>query len=141
MNSAPGRERHFQQTLAAPFTFQGLGLHTGEPTRITAHPADVNNGRRFLRGGITIPGQAEYVSDTLRCTTLTNRGVSVSTVEHILSALFAFNVDNVVIEVDGPSHDIRVEEDKKRDEYLKTQGFEMMRFSNQDVRKAFIITH
>ena len=47
---------------------------------------------------------------------------------------FACLKARLVIEIDGDSHDIRVEEDKRRDEYLKEQGFTVMRFSNQDVR-------
>ena len=66
------------------------------------HPADADTGRVFRAGGVTIPARADFVVNTTRCTTLGRESVRISTVEHLLSALHGFCIDNAVIEVDGP---------------------------------------
>jgi UDP-3-O-[3-hydroxymyristoyl] N-acetylglucosamine deacetylase len=91
-----------QQTLSNPFSLEGVGIHTGSPSRVTVNPAEPDAGRIFLVNGTVIPARAQYVVDTTRCTTLGRDGVRVSTVEHLLSALAGCGVDNCVIEVDGP---------------------------------------
>lgn len=91
-----------QQTLAGTFTLQGVGIHTGEQGRITVHPAEIDTGRVFQVGTVTIPARTEFVTDTSRSTRLGRNGVSVSTVEHLLSALHAWGVDNARIVVEGP---------------------------------------
>ena len=90
-----------QQTLAASFTLAGVGIHTGEAGRIRVHPAAVNSGRVFRIGETLIPAKVEKVVDTTRCTTLAHDSVTISTVEHILSALAGLNIDNATIEVEG----------------------------------------
>lgn len=91
-----------QQTLAGAFTLEGVGIHTGAYGRITVTPAEIDTGRVFVAGGVTIPARAEFVTDTSRSTRLGRDGVTVSTVEHLLSALHAWGVDNARIEVEGP---------------------------------------
>ncbi|HLK59614.1 MAG TPA: UDP-3-O-acyl-N-acetylglucosamine deacetylase [Chthonomonadaceae bacterium] len=91
-----------QRTLAAPFTVEGVGIHTGVVSRVTAHPADTDTGRVFQTGRVLIPARAEYVVDTARCTTLGSEGARISTVEHLLSALMGFSIDNALIVVEGP---------------------------------------
>lgn len=91
-----------QQTVAGSFTLEGIGIHTGKQGHITVYPADVDTGRIFQVGGITIPAQARFVTDTSRSTRLGRDGVTVSTVEHLLSALHAWGVDNARIVVEGP---------------------------------------
>ena len=59
-----------QQTLKQAFTLEGVGIHTGEPGRITVHPAEADTGRVFRIGEVTLPARTEYVLDTSRCTTL-----------------------------------------------------------------------
>jgi UDP-3-O-[3-hydroxymyristoyl] N-acetylglucosamine deacetylase len=74
--------------------------------QVTLRPARINSGVVFvLREGarsIEIPARSRYVSSTSHATTLSRVGASVTTVEHILAALYAFGVGNVRIEVDGP---------------------------------------
>lgn len=95
----------FQQTLAQPFSFSGTGIHTGTQASVTVHPADVDTGRsirvRSHTNSYTIPARADYVVDTTRCTTLGVAGHRVHTVEHLLSALYAYQIDNALIELDG----------------------------------------
>ena len=91
-----------QQTIAKSFTLKGVGIHTGAFGRVTVHPADADSGRVFRVGNVTIPARANFVVDTTRCTTLGAEGIRVSTVEHLLSALHGFCIDNAIMEVEGP---------------------------------------
>ena len=91
-----------QQTLAGTFALEGVGIHTGAQGRVTVTPAEAGAGRVFRVGSVTIPARAEFVIDTSRSTRLGRDGATVSTVEHLLSALHAFGVDNAVIVVEGP---------------------------------------
>ncbi len=92
-----------QQTLREPLAFAGVGLHTGVDANLRLLPADGGNGRTFrLGGGVAFPALAEYVVDTRRATVLGHGGATVSTIEHVMSALLAMEVDNVTLEVDGP---------------------------------------
>lgn len=95
-----------QQTICAPITLQGKGLHTGAAINLTILPGEPNTGRVFqrtdLEGQPTIEALADYVSKTNRGTVLTKGGVDVCTVEHCLSALYAMGVDNALIQLDAP---------------------------------------
>ena len=92
----------YQQTLQGRISFSGTGLHTGRKTKATIEPAEPDSGLVFrLEGGVRIPALAEYVTDTSRATVLGSNGVTVSTVEHLLSALRGMGVDNALIDVEG----------------------------------------
>jgi UDP-3-O-acyl N-acetylglucosamine deacetylase len=93
-----------QHTLGETVTFEGPGLHTGVAGRVRVVPQEPGAGLRFrLDGGrVEFPAAAEYVVETRRATVIGRDGASVSTVEHLLSALFALGIDNAVIEVEGP---------------------------------------
>lgn len=89
--------------------FDGVGLHTGEPATVTVEPAEPESGIVFVlrsphdRGAIvSVPAVAENVIDTSRATVIGLDGASVSTTEHLLSALFASGVSNARIVVEGP---------------------------------------
>ncbi len=92
-----------QRTVEAPSSYEGIGLHTGNPTIITFLPAPINSGISFVRkdlpGSPGIPALIDYVSDSLRGTTLKLGGVSVHTVEHVLAALAGLQIDNVTVEL------------------------------------------
>jgi UDP-3-O-[3-hydroxymyristoyl] N-acetylglucosamine deacetylase len=98
----------WQHTLETPFTLQGVGVHSGNTATIRVKPAPASSGIVFVRTDITdkfnaIPARWDCVTDTRLCTVLANRqGVSVSTVEHLLSAFAALGVDNAVVDIDGP---------------------------------------
>jgi len=95
-----------QQTLAAPISFSGKGLHTGVHVSMTVNPAPDNSGIVFRRIDLentpTVPALCEYVTDTSRGTTIEKGEAKISTVEHILSALWSMGVDNAVIDIDAP---------------------------------------
>jgi UDP-3-O-[3-hydroxymyristoyl] N-acetylglucosamine deacetylase len=100
VKSSAGRE---QQTLRGPCAFEGVGLHTGASARVVLHPQPPGSGIVFrLDGGLTFPARAEYIVDTQRATVLGAAGRTVSTVEHLLSALRGLDVDNALVDVDGP---------------------------------------
>lgn len=91
-----------QRTLRERIAFSGVGLHTGRATRAIVDPAEPDTGIVFhLPGGTRIPALAEYVVDTSRATVLGEGGVTVSTVEHLLSALRGMGIDNAYIAVEG----------------------------------------
>lgn len=92
----------YQTTLRDAFEFEGVGLHTGEPCRIEARPAPAGSGLRFTTGRVEIPALSEYVVETARATVLGKDGATISTVEHLLSALFGSGIANAAIYVEGP---------------------------------------
>ena len=91
-----------QATLRDTVRFDGIGLHTGERTSAEVRPTQAGDGISFLLGETRVPALAEYVVDTSRATVLGRAGRTVSTTEHILSALFAIGVTNAEIVVEGP---------------------------------------
>jgi UDP-3-O-[3-hydroxymyristoyl] N-acetylglucosamine deacetylase len=95
-----------QRTIRQKVTVEGIGLHTGAPTKLTFCPAPEDTGiyfvRRDLPGSPAISTQAERVKATTMATTLGGDAFSVSTVEHCLSTLAALRIDNLFIELDGP---------------------------------------
>ena len=97
-----------QQTFATSVQCDGISLHQGTTVRMTLKPAPENHGIWFKRTDIADAEQAmvkadyRYVSDTRLCTVLENAyGVKVSTVEHLMAALWGCGVDNALIEIDG----------------------------------------
>ncbi|MDU8928898.1 UDP-3-O-acyl-N-acetylglucosamine deacetylase [Alisedimentitalea sp. MJ-SS2] len=97
-----------QTTIKSPAVFQGVGLHSGKRTRMVIRPASAEHGIWFKRsdirlGDALIPARWDAVEQTPLCTLLVNdRGVSVSTVEHVMAALAGCGVHNALIEIDGP---------------------------------------
>ena len=95
-----------QNTIGGVLSFSGKGLHTGAKVTMTVHPAPANHGIVFRRidieGQPTVPALCDYVTDTARGTTIERDGARVSTVEHIMSALWTMGVDNALIDIDGP---------------------------------------
>ncbi|MBQ3251605.1 MAG: UDP-3-O-acyl-N-acetylglucosamine deacetylase [Bacteroidales bacterium] len=85
--------------------FEGKGLHTGRVARMTVSPAPADTGIVFKRTDIgqdaLVEALAENVSSTARSTTISKGDASVSTIEHILSALTGMGVDNALIEIDN----------------------------------------
>ncbi len=98
-----------QTTLRDAITLAGYGVHTAGAATVVMRPAAVNHGVVFLRKGLEggiqrrIPARYGNVSMTELCTVLGDPGFgAVSTVEHIMAALYGLDVDNVLIEIDGP---------------------------------------
>jgi UDP-3-O-[3-hydroxymyristoyl] N-acetylglucosamine deacetylase len=95
-----------QRTIRKKIKVEGVGLHTGEPASVTFCPAPPNTGiyvvRADLPGSPAISVQARHVRATQLATVLGGPAFSVSTVEHCLSSLAAFRIDNLFIELSGP---------------------------------------
>ena len=95
-----------QKTVNDPLSIKGIGLHTGEPVNIKINPAEPNTGIFFKRTDLNnnnyIIPSVFNVTNTSFCTTVSNEfGVKVSTVEHLMGALFGLGVDNALIEIDS----------------------------------------
>lgn len=95
-----------QNTLASSVSFQGIGTHSAQQITMTIHPAEADAGIVFARKDMpespVIPARWDHVSDTMLCTKISNEeGASVSTIEHVMAALYACNIDNAYIEIDG----------------------------------------
>lgn len=92
-----------QCTLKNIIRATGVGLHTGKKVYLTLKPAPVNTGIIFRRVDlepvVEIPAHAENVGDTLLSTSLAKDGVSISTVEHLLSAFAGLGIDNAYVDV------------------------------------------
>ena len=93
-----------QQTLASPIVFSGVGLHTGASVTLKVLPAPQDTGIVFQRidlDNFQIEATIKNVAHVSYATTLLKQGVLISTVEHLLSSLYIFGVDNAVIELDN----------------------------------------
>jgi UDP-3-O-[3-hydroxymyristoyl] N-acetylglucosamine deacetylase/3-hydroxyacyl-[acyl-carrier-protein] dehydratase len=92
-----------QRTIKDPVSYSGVGLHTGNASTITFHPAPENYGYRFVRTDVPdspeIPALVDYVVDIARGTTLAVDGTQVHTVEHVLAALVGLQIDNCRMEL------------------------------------------
>ncbi len=99
-----------QNTIKKAFTLTGKGLHSGLEIKLTFVPAPENHGIKIKRTDLPeqpeMDAVAEHVTETTRGTVLRQGEVQVSTVEHALSALYAFGVDNCMLEVDAPEFPI-----------------------------------
>jgi UDP-3-O-[3-hydroxymyristoyl] N-acetylglucosamine deacetylase len=93
-----------QRTLDHSIRCSGIGLHSGRKIELILHPSAEDTGITFMRSdlGIEIPATSAHVTDTRLCTTIGKGSASISTVEHLLSALAGLGVDNARIEVSGP---------------------------------------
>lgn len=94
-----------QQTVKKSYSFEGKGLHTGRVAKMTINPAPADTGIRFRRTDLGedayIDALAENVSSTARSTTISCGDASVSTIEHVMSALTGMGVDNAIIDIDN----------------------------------------
>src|SRR5215469_5114878 len=95
----------FQQTLKTTIGCRGIGLHSGCKVAMTLHPAPPDTGIVFRLTGQAAEIRADWVNtiESPLCTALSNgEGVSIGTVEHLMAALAGAEIDNVVVELDGP---------------------------------------
>src|SRR5262245_29954834 len=93
-----------EQTIAGPIEFHGIGLHTGEPATVRILPAPAGKGVVFRRvdlDNFELRADVASVARVAYATTLMNRGVWISTVEHLLSALYGIGIDNAFVELDN----------------------------------------
>jgi UDP-3-O-[3-hydroxymyristoyl] N-acetylglucosamine deacetylase / 3-hydroxyacyl-[acyl-carrier-protein] dehydratase len=95
-----------QRTLKSVVSISGVGLHTGKQVNLTFVPAPENHGYKFQRvdlpGNPIIDADVDNVVDTSRGTTLEQNGARVHTTEHVLAALVGLEIDNALVQLDGP---------------------------------------
>ncbi len=133
-----------QKTIKQAFTLSGKGLHTGLDIVLTFNPAPENHGVKIKRIDIEtqpiIDALAENVTHTVRGTVLQKGDVQVSTVEHALATLYAYGIDNCLLEVNAPEFPILdgsakyfvakieevgiLEQDAEKDYYIVTKKIE-----------------
>ena len=92
-----------QQTIGKPVSIKGIGLHTGSEVTMKLYPAKIEDGIKFIRKDLTnnniIEALWSNVTNTKLSTTISNQsGASVSTIEHLMSALSGLHIDNLKIE-------------------------------------------
>jgi UDP-3-O-[3-hydroxymyristoyl] N-acetylglucosamine deacetylase/3-hydroxyacyl-[acyl-carrier-protein] dehydratase len=94
-----------QRTVAKPVSLKGKGLHSGIEVEVSINPAPVNHGYQFkridLEGTPVIRALADFVRITERSTTIVDKEASITTVEHLLAALYGMGVDNALMEING----------------------------------------
>ena len=128
----------FQKTISSETSFKGVGLHSGLETEVRILPAAENFGIVFKRTDLKknniIKANFKNVSSAKLCTTLKNEfGTSVSTVEHLLAALYIIGVDNALIEVSNSEVPIMDGSSKEFVETLKRAGLR-----NLDAKRKFL---
>ena len=117
-----------QQTIQKAVSVSGVGLHTGVSATMTFLPAPANHGYKFQR--VDLPGQpivdadVDNVVDLSRGTTIEQNGARIHTVEHTLAALVGLQIDNVLIQLDGPEPPIMDGSSMKFIEALEDGGLE-----------------
>ena len=97
-----------QRTLKSPIFLNGVGLHSGENVNMSVRPAFSDTGIWFKRTDISgvdnmIPALWDYAQQTQLCTRIVNEaGIAVSTIEHLMAALYGCGIHNAIVEIDGP---------------------------------------
>lgn len=128
-----------QKTLKNPVTIEGKGLHTGLNVKLTFKPAPENHGYKFQRIDLdekpVIRAIVENVVDTSRGTTIEEKGVKISTIEHALAALYGLGVDNALIEIDAPETPIMDGSARLFVEAIKNTGI----VEQQENKKYYVV--
>ncbi len=92
-----------QQTLRHAVSLDGIGLHSGDPVKMTVSPAGADTGVLFRASdGTLIPANTDHVVDSNSATTVGAFGVRVRTIEHLMAAAAALGIDNMIVDIDGP---------------------------------------
>lgn len=95
---------HSRRTISRRTTIQGVGLHSGSDVRMTLSPARAESGITFVRSDANdaeIPARLEFAGPSFYATVLERDGTSVSTIEHLMAALYALQIDDLRVELDG----------------------------------------
>ena len=125
-----------QKTIKKPTKFNGIGLHSGKMVEVKVLPSSPNTGITFVRNdlkknNIIVPNVFN-VSDASFCTTISNEfGIKISTIEHLMAALYVKSIDNAIIEVNGPEIPIM---DGSSQEFLKLIDDVGLEISDQPIK-------
>lgn len=94
-----------QRTIQSTVSTIGIGVHTANKVQITLNPAPINTGIVFIRDDLAnrpkIAAKAENVSNTMLATSVSEDGVTISCVEHLMSAFWSMGIDNVIVEINS----------------------------------------
>lgn len=92
-----------QRTIAKKVELVGIGLHKGVPVKMVLEPLEVDSGIVFYRSdlGVSIPMCPQNVTNTMMATVLSKGEAKISTIEHLMSAVYAYGIDNLKISVDN----------------------------------------
>lgn len=127
-----------QHTIQQPVSISGVGLHTGVKVNMTFNPAPENHGFVFrridLEGSPTVKADVDNVVDTARGTTIAAGKAKVHTVEHTLAALAGLQVDNCLIDLDGPEPPVMDGSSQYFIEALQSVGL-----AEQDADREFVV--
>ena len=117
-----------QHTIKEPVTLSGVGLHTGVDVHMTFLPAKPNHGIKFqridLEGNPIVDADVDNVVDLSRGTTIEQNGARINTVEHTMAALVGLEIDNILIQLDGPEPPIMDGSSRIFIDALETAGTE-----------------
>ncbi|MGW8122393.1 bifunctional UDP-3-O-[3-hydroxymyristoyl] N-acetylglucosamine deacetylase/3-hydroxyacyl-ACP dehydratase [Roseivirga echinicomitans] len=117
-----------QHTIKEPVTVSGVGLHTGVISNMTFNPAPANHGIKFQRIDLEtrpiVDADVDYVVDLSRGTTIEHNGARINTVEHTLAAIVGLEIDNVLIQLDGPEPPIMDGSSRMFIDAIETVGLE-----------------
>ncbi len=97
-----------QTTIKNPISCYGVGIHSGKKTQVTLKPGSINTGVIFVRTDVTVVDNkilASYanVSDTVLSTTISNNAnIQVSTIEHLMAAIWGCGINNIIVEINAP---------------------------------------
>ena len=137
-----------QQTIRKSFSLNGIGLHSGKKVKITVEPAKVNNGIKFIRTDLTkdniVSALWSNVSSTNLCTTISNeKGVSVSTIEHLMSSLSGMHIDNANILINNLEVPIMDGSSLPFVEELENSGMEIQEIPRKiiSVKKKILVSN
>ena len=119
-----------QKTIKKPVTFSGIGLHSGKPSKICVKPSSPDTGIVFKRidqkdNNLIYPNFMNVSNTALNTTISNSNGVKVSTIEHLMGALFGIGIDNALIEIDNEEVPILDGSAKVFIEKILTAGLEL----------------
>jgi len=128
----------YQKTLSKKVKFDGIGLHSGKTSSVNIFPAKEDEGIVFKRVDLNknneIKANFKNVTSARLCTTLeNNHGVKVSTVEHLLAALYIVGIDNAIIEIDND--EVPIMDGSSRD---FINAFEKIELVNQTKKRKYL---
>ena len=135
-----------RRTLASARILEGVGLHSGAPVRMCLRPAPAGTGVVFVRtdlGGLRIPALIENAGPSFYATVIQKDGATVSTIEHLMSALYAMQVDDLDVELDGGEAPILDGSSKPFVEAIVDAGFREHDVVRQylHITKPLTVTH
>ncbi|WP_456465594.1 UDP-3-O-acyl-N-acetylglucosamine deacetylase [Persephonella sp.] len=115
-----------QRSIKKEILIKGIGLHSGQPVNLRLIPAKSNEGINFVKEGKVIPAVIDYATGFEFSTTLSKGNVKISTIEHLMSALFFTGIDNIYIEIDAEEVPILDGSAIKFVEKIKKAGIEIL---------------